>query len=188
MDFPFSNQFLVQRIHRAEVVRPSRMVPLDDCTLGQGSFKGVHLAFYRELFRILDEEGVHVAEWFGPGDFRSVDDEDSVTARRRSCNPVGFVEVGIQVVPVRPVLDVVGDGDHIKSVVPCLLDSCRRPDRSVGEDCMNMQVRGQGDEAADVRNLELGSLVDVIVIFAFDEFRHLGADVPCHCQRHCHSR
>ena len=73
MNLSLGDKFLMEGIHGTFVIRPSRVVPDDVCTLLQHCLESIQLILDIRLVSICHEKSVHVTERLASGDFSAGD-------------------------------------------------------------------------------------------------------------------
>ena len=108
------------------------------------------------------EDGVQVTRGHVPGDLGATDHDEGELVAVGPGDLVRAVVVRGEVLRVRLVLDVIGDGDRVEPLAPGLLRADVRPHRPVGEDGVNVEVALQGPVPGDVRDLHLAAHPDLL--------------------------
>ena len=121
---------------------------------------------------ILDEKRIDMSHGLFTSDFTARDHKDSQLFAALGGNTIRLVQIAFDLLAVRAVFEVVGDGDDVEPVAPCFVDPHVGPHFAVGEHCVDVKIPresfiprnvGQTEFIAGVEGIPLGEFVNMFV-------------------------
>ena len=148
-------QFLVDGEPFLDPARPAGVVPKDECALVEGSLDGFFEIVLVQRIGVIEEDGIEVPRRHLPGDLRTAYQQQTAGVRIELRQLVGPIVLRRDVLTVGLVLDMIGDRKRVEALPPGFLDADRRPDGSVGEHRVHMQIAYDGDVTRHLGNADL---------------------------------